>query len=60
MKRSISSNIITGVSRVSNDSVCVLLYCLTRVWEDGVCVAVTEVSRMGVCNAVRCNRGMGR
>ena len=36
LNRSISSGVITGVSRVSNDSMCV------RVWKDGVCVAATE------------------
>ena len=38
LNRSISSGVITGVSRVSNDGMRV------RVWKDGVCVTVTEVS----------------
>ena len=37
LNRSISSGVITGVSRVSNDSMRV------RVWKNGVCVAATEV-----------------
>ena len=43
VNRSISSGVITGVSRVSNDAMRVVLYCVTRVWEDSVCIAVTEV-----------------
>lgn len=42
LNRSISSG-ITDVSRVSNDSMRVVLYCMTRVWEDGMCVAVAEM-----------------
>ena len=37
LNKSISSGAITGVSRVSNDSMRV------RVWKDGVCVAAPEV-----------------
>ena len=37
LNSSISSGVITGVSRVSNDGMCV------RLWKDGVCVAATEV-----------------
>lgn len=49
LNRSISSCSITGVSRMSYDDMCVVLYCVTRVWEDDVCVAVTEVWEDDVC-----------
>ena len=46
LNRSISSGVITGVSRVSNDGMRV------RVWRDGVCVTVPEVLEDSVCVAL--------